>query len=299
VPTSDGAQVPLKQMADIRYTRGPMVVKSEDTRLVGYVVFDKKGGKAETDVVQECQRFLQKKQESGEFTLPKGVSYEFAGSYKNQVRARKTLSIVLPVALVIIFLILYFQFHSVTTTLLVYSAIFLASAGGFLLIWLYGQPWFMNFSIFGMNMRRLFQIESVNMSTAIWVGFLAMFGIASDNTVVIATYLRYRFRDATPNSTKEIRQAAVDGAVRPIRPCLMTTATTVLALLPVLTSTGRGADVMVPMALPSFGGMFVVLLSFFLVPVLYSAVEEIRLMFRDEHEKVEDVSVEEVDEEEE
>ena len=279
VSTSEGAQVPLKQMADIRYRRGATVIKSEDTSLVGYVVFDMKSGHTSMEVVQDVRDFLQEKRESGEFTMPEGLHYEFAGTYKNQVRARRTLSIVLPLALFIIFLILYFQFHSVLTTLLVYSAIFLASAGGFLLLWLYGQPWFMDFQMFGVNMRKLFHIGPVDMSTAIWVGFLAMFGIASDNTVVIATYLDYRFEESTPRTPESIRQAAVEGASRPIRPCLMTTATTVLALLPVLTSTGSGSNVMVPMALPSFGGMFVVLLSFFVVPVLYSAVEEVRLMF--------------------
>ncbi len=287
VPAAGGAQIPLDQLARIEYRRGPMVIKSEDTRLVGYVVFDKKAGYAEVDVVQQCQRFLQAREKSGDLVRPAGVTYEFAGSYENQIRARKTLSVVLPVALFIIFLILYFQFKSVPTTFLVFSGIVVAWAGGFLLIWLYNQPWFMDFAIFGVNLRKLFQmptldpttgglINQVNLSVAVWVGFLALFGIASDNGVVIATYLDQSFAEREITSIRDVREATVAGAVRRIRPCLMTSATTILALIPVLTSTGRGADVMVPMAIPSFGGMLVVLLSVFAVPLLYCVIQEFR-----------------------
>jgi len=151
-----------------------------------------------------------------------------------------------------------------------------AWAGGFLLIWLYGQPWFLDFSVFGVNMRDLFQVHEINLSVAIWVGFLALFGIASDNGVIIATFLDQSFAKRRPESIRHIREATVAGAQRRIRPCLMTTATTILALIPVLTSTGRGSDIMVPMAIPSFGGMLVVLVTVFLVPVLYCWVQEVR-----------------------
>jgi len=275
VPAPDGTQIPLVQLAHIRYVRGPQVIKSEDTALIGYVLFDKKTGYAEVDVVEECQRYLQEKIETGEFVLPAGVNYEFAGSYKNQIRARKTLSIVLPLALFVIFLILYFQFRSVPTTLLVFSGIVVAWAGGFVLIGLYGLPGFLNFDVFGVNMRELFQVHPINMSVAIWVGFLALFGIASDNGVVIATFLDQSFAAHHPASIQGIRETTVEGAMRRIRPCLMTSATTILALIPILASTGRGSDIMVPMAIPSFGGMLVVLVSVFVVPVLYCAVREI------------------------
>jgi Cu(I)/Ag(I) efflux system membrane protein CusA/SilA len=277
VPAPDGTQIPLEQVADVRYVRGPMVVKSEDTFLVGYVIFDMKPGHAEVDVVEDCKRYLAQKRKAGEFALPAGVSYKFAGSYENQLRARKTLSIVLPLALFVIFMILYFQFHSVPTTLLVFSGILVAWAGGFLLIWLYGRPWFMGFSVFGVSMRELFQIHTVNLSVAVWVGFLALFGIASDNGVVIATYLDQTFSRRRTTTVEEIREATVIASKRRIRPALMTSATTILALIPVLTSTGRGSDVMVPMAIPSFGGMLVVLISMFVVPVLYCAIKEMKL----------------------
>ena len=280
VPGAGGTQIPIMQLAEIRYVRGPQVIKSEDTFLVGYVVFDKKPGHAEVDVVEQCQAYLQEKIDSGEFALPRGVSYTFAGSYENQIRAVKTLSMILPLALFVMFMIIYFQFRSVPTTLLVFSGIFVAWSGGFLMIWLYGQPWFLNFSVFGVPMRGLFQIHTINMSVAVWVGFLALFGIATENGVVQSTYLGQVFRERKPRSIKDVHEATIVAAQRRVRPCLMTSATTILALIPVLTSVGRGSDVMVPMAIPSFGGMLVVLISIFVVPVLYCAIEEFKLKYR-------------------
>jgi len=280
VPGKGGQQIPITELAEIRYVRGPQVIKSEDTFLVGYVVFDMKPGYAEVDVVEQCQAYLQSKIDSGEFSLARGVSYEFAGSYKNQQRAAKTLALILPVALFAIFMIIYFQFKSVSTTLLVFSGIFVAWCGGFLLVWLYGQPWFLNFSLFGVEMRTLFQIHTINMSVAVWVGFLALFGIATDNGVIQATYLGQVFRERKPTTKDEVRDATVIAAERRVRPCLMTSATTILALIPVLTSVGRGSDVMVPMAIPSFGGMLVVLITIFIVPVLYCWLEELKLKTR-------------------
>ncbi len=277
VPAPDGTQIPIEQLAEIRYVRGPQAIKSEDTFLIGYVLFDKKAGYAEVDVVEECQRYLESKIDSGEFVVPAGVSYAFAGTYENQVRSQRTLSIVLPVALFIIFLILYLQFRSISTTLLVFSGIVVAWSGGFILIWLYGQPWFLNFSLFGTSMRDLFQVHTINLSVAIWVGFLALFGIASDDGVVMATYLKQSLASRQIKTSVDVRDAVLAAGTRRIRPCLMTTATTILALIPVLTSTGRGSDIMVPMAIPSFGGMLIELITLFVVPVLYCAIQEFRL----------------------
>ena len=280
IPARSGAQVPLTQVADIVYVRGPQVIKSEDTFLVGYVIFDKKANVAEVNVVEQADRFLKDKIKSGELMLPAGVSYTFTGSYENQVRASKRLSIVLPLALFIIFLILYFQFKSTSTTLLVFSGILVAWAGGFLMLWLYGQGWFMDFSVFGVNMRGLFQMHTINLSVAVWVGFLALFGIASDDGVIIATYLDQTFERQQPKSIEEIRAATIVAGKRRVRPALMTVATTVIALTPVLSSTGRGADIMVPMAIPTFGGMTVVVITIFVVPVLYSLLKERKLKKR-------------------
>ena len=277
VPAPTGQQIPLEQLAKIRYVRGPQVIKSEDTFLLGYVLFDMKAGRAEVDVVEECQRYLKEKIDAGVLVLPPGVSYAFAGSYENQVRSQKTLMVVLPLALFVIFLILYFQFRSVITTSLVFSGILIAWSGGFIMLWMYGQSWFMDFSLFDTNMRSLFQVHQINLSVAVWVGFLALFGIATDDGVVITTYLDQSFRKRRIGSVKEAREATVVAGQRRVRPCLMTTATTILALIPVLTSTGRGSDIMVPMAIPSVGGMMIEIMTMLVVPVLYCSVMEWKL----------------------
>jgi Cu(I)/Ag(I) efflux system membrane protein CusA/SilA len=280
VPGSNGTQIPLIEVAELRYVRGPQVIKSEDTFLVGYVLFDMKSGNAEVDVVEQCQAYLQEKIDNGQFVLPPGVNYTFAGNYENQIRSQKTLAVVLPVALFVIFLVLYFQFKSVITTSLVFSGILVAWSGGFLMLWLYGQPWFLDFELFGIDLQNLFQIHPINLSVAVWVGFLALFGIASDDGVVMGTYLEQSFRNHKHTTVEEIREATVLAGKRRVRACLMTTATTILALLPILTSTGRGSDVMVPMAIPSFGGMTIEVLTMLVVPVLYCMVQEIRLKIK-------------------
>ncbi|MCK5114334.1 MAG: efflux RND transporter permease subunit [Phycisphaerae bacterium] len=277
IPGKNGTQIPLTELAEIKYVRGPQVIKSEDSFLTGYVLFDKKPNQAEVDVVERAKAYLEQKQQSGELSLPPGVNYTFAGNYENQIRSQKKLMFVLPLALFVIFLILYFQFKRVSTTLLVFSGIFVAWSGGFILLWMYGQGWFMDFSVFGMDMRELFQVHAMNLSVAVWVGFLALFGIATDNGVIQSTYLDQVFRERKPDTIDDARDATMAAAKRRIRPCLMTSATTILALIPVLTSVGRGSDVMVPMAIPSFGGMLVVMLSAFIVPVLYCWIEEAKL----------------------
>lgn len=139
-----------------------------------------------------------------------------------------------------------------------------------MMLWFYGQDWFFNFSVFDTNIRELFQMKTYNLSVAVWVGFIALFGIATDDGVVVATYLKQSFEKNTPVNIKEVRKAVLEAGVKRVRPCLMTTATTLLALLPVLTSSGRGSDIMIPMAIPSFGGMLVALITLLIVPVLYS-----------------------------
>lgn len=277
VPVEKGSPVPLSELVDIRYEQGPQVIKSEDTFLIGYVLFDKLDGFAEVDVVENAQALIQQKIDNGDLIVPQGINYRFTGTYENQLRAEKTLSVVVPLALLIIFLILYFQFRSVSTSLMVFTGIAVAFAGGFIMIWLYGQDWFFNFSFFGENMRDLFNMKTINLSVAVWVGFIALFGIATDDGVVMATYLTQTFDRENPNDKKGIRLATLEAAGKRIRPCLMTTVTTVLALLPVLTSTGKGSDIMIPMAIPIFGGMIIDITSYFLVPVLYSWKKEYQL----------------------
>lgn len=277
VPVEKGNPVPLGELVDIRYEQGPQMIKSEDTFLVGYVLFDKLDGFAEVNVVENAQALIQKKIDSGELTVPKGISYKFTGTYENQLRAEKTLSIIVPLALLLIFLILYFQFRSVSTSLMVFTGIAVAFAGGFIMLWLYGQDWFFNFNLFGENLRDLFNMKTINLSVAVWVGFIALFGIATDDGVIMATYLTQTFDRENPTDKKSIRLATLEAAEKRIRPCLMTTVTTILALLPVLTSTGKGSDIMIPMAIPIFGGMLIDVTSYFIVPVLYSWKKELNL----------------------
>lgn len=277
IPAPDGRQIPLGELASIHYTRGPQMIKSEDTFLVAYVLFDKRPGFAEVDVVESADRYIKSRIDSGDLVVPAGVSYRFAGAYENQVRAAKRLQIVLPLSLGIIFLILYFQFRSVVTSFIVFTGVFVAWSGGFLLLWLYAQEWFMDVEVFGRNVRQLFQIGPINLSVAVWVGFLALFGIATDDGVVMATRLRQSFAATSPATVEAAREATLAAGKLRIRACLMTTATTILALLPVLTSTGRGSDIMIPMAVPAFGGMLVALLTLFVVPLLYCSVQEWRI----------------------
>ena len=268
VPTATGAQVPLKELADINYTRGAQMIQSENTFLVGYVIFDKLAGKAEVDVVKEASRILEQQIKEGELNLDPGVSYKFAGNYEQQERATSRLMIVVPLALLIVLLVLYFQFKTVTASLIHFSGVFVAFAGGFILLWLYGQDWFMNFSIAGENMRDLFQMHTINLSVAVWVGFIALFGVATDDGVLMGTYIHHVFLERDPRTKHDIREAVVAAGLKRVRPAAMTTATTLIALLPVLTSTGKGADIMVPMAIPTFGGMLIQSMTMFVVPVL-------------------------------
>ena len=277
IPGADGKQIPITELGEIKYVRGPQVIKSEDTFLIGYVVFDKKDGVSEVEVVEQCKTFIKSKIDSGEFTLPAGVSYTFAGSYENQQRAAKTLSIVLPAVLFIILMLIYFEFRSFSTTLLVFVGVFVAWSGGFIFIWLYGQPWFLNFDLFGISMRELFRVGPINMSVAVWVGFLALFGIATDDGVVISTYLHQQFKKNIPKTKEEIRSQVVIAGQRRVRACLMTTATTILALVPIITSAGRGSDIMRPMAVPIFGGMFIEVITMLIVPVVFCLIQELKI----------------------
>lgn len=274
ISTAIGVQVPLAELVDIEYVRGPQMIKSEDTFLVGYVLLDKKDGYAEVDVVEEAQSYIQSKIENGDLIVPAGISYKFSGSYENQVRGEKRLTIIIPLVFIIIFLILYFQFKSVSTSLMIFTGIAMAFSGAFLMLWFYGQDWFFNFNFLGTNMRSLFQMHPINLSVAVWVGFIALFGIATDDGVLMGTYLDQSFKKNNTTTKKGIRTAVIEAGKRRIKPAVMTSATTIIALLPVLTSTGRGSDIMIPMAIPAFGGMIVASITYFIVPVLYAAREE-------------------------
>ncbi|OQY28724.1 MAG: cation transporter [Candidatus Cloacimonetes bacterium 4572_55] len=245
IPTPTGAQVPMEELATIEYARGPQLIKNENTFLVGYVIFDKEDSFAEVDVVENAKKYLKEKIESADLIIPAGVSYTFTGNYENQVRATKRLMIIVPISLIIIFIILYFQFRSIIAAGLIFSGILVAFSGGFIMLWR--------------------------------VGFIALFGIATDDGVLISAYLKQIFDTRQPDSIDGIHKLMLEAGIKRVRPAMMTTATTIIALLPVLSSTGKGSDIMIPMAIPIVGGMMIAILTIFMVPVLYSLWQEKRL----------------------
>lgn len=274
IPAMNGVQIPLSEIADIDYTRGAQMIRSENTFLNGYVIFDKNEGIAEVDVVDQATKILKEKLSTGALVLPAGVSYKFAGNYEHQIRATKRLMIVIPISLLLILLLLYFQFRTVTASLIHFSGVFVAFAGGFIMLWLYGQGWFLNFSIEGINLRDMFQMHTINLSVAVWVGFIALFGIATNDGVIMGTYIHQVFEARHPATVHDVREAVVSAGLKRVRPAMMTTAVAVIALLPVLSSNGKGSDIMIPMAIPMFGGMVIQVMTVFVVPMFQAMWRE-------------------------
>ncbi|MFS4416280.1 efflux RND transporter permease subunit [Maribacter sp. 2307ULW6-5] len=277
IDTPVGSPVPLSQLAEVYYEKGPQSIKGEDGFLVNYVTFDKLDQLSEVEIVNRIGSTLQNKIANNELAVPVGINYEFAGSYKDHLRSERTLSLVIPLVFALILIILYIQFRSVTTSFMVFSGTAVAFAGGFILVWLYGQSWFFDIGLGENTFRDFLNIRTVNLSVAVWIGFIALFGIATDDGVLMATYLDQNFKKGTPKNVHEIRQKVIAAGNKRIRPCLMTTATTILALFPVLMSTGKGSEIMIPMAVPCLGGMLTALVTLFIVPLLYSWRMEAKL----------------------
>ena len=281
VRTADGGHIPLAEFAQIQYQRGPQMIRTENTFLTAYVTFGAEQGLAEVDAVEKARAYLQQVIDKGDLQLDPGFSYQFDGSYRQQQSAMQTLMLIVPLALLLILVILYLQFSGFGIAMMVFSAIAVAWSGGFIMLYLYGQSWFANFAIpfvtQGVSLREIMQFDVTHLSVAVWVGFLALFGIAVDDGLVMAAYLKQRFDEGTPDSIKAIRERTIEAGLQRVRPCLITSATTILALFPVLTATGRGAELMIPMAIPTVGGLTFVVLSMFMVPVLYCWREERRL----------------------
>lgn len=277
VPLMDGSHIPLSNVATIRYEKGPEMILSEDGFLVNHVLFDKESDYSEVEVVEAAQKAIQEHIDKGHLDIPKGVQFEFAGSYENHLRSQKTLQVILPISILIIGLLLYLQFKSIRTTSIVFSSIGVALAGGLLFMWLYSQPWFMNIGWNTTTFREMYVMQPINLSVAVWVGFIALFGIATDDGVLIATYLDQSFSKHSPKTVEEVHKLVLMAGKRRIKACLLTTATTLMALLPILTSTGKGSDIMKPMAIPLFGGMTIAIITLFIVPTLYSWDKERKL----------------------
>ncbi len=251
VPTSSGAQIPLTQVVTIKSVLGPQEIKGERGLLVGYVTMNTRD-RDEVSVVEDAERLLQAALQDGRLKLPAGYYWEWSGQFENQVRATKQMKLLVPICLALMFIMLYLGFKRWWIAPIIFFGVLVAASGGFIMLAIWG----------------------VNLSVAVWVGFLVLFGVVDDDGVVISTYLERVFKDREFRSVKEVREAVIDAGLKRIRPALMTTATTVFGLLPIFWATGRGSDVMLPMAIPSMGGMAVSLVTLFIVPCLFSAVEE-------------------------
>ncbi len=295
VDTPQGARVPLHELAKVEFRLGPQAIKSEQSFKVSYVSFDVIKGVEYVDAISKIDDEINEQIALGTISIPDGIQLSFKGNFENQLRAEKRLKVLVPLTLVIIFLILYFQFKSVAVSLMIFSGIFVAWAGGFILLGFFASDFFSSVSFFGFNsLQELLGIEAVALSIAVWVGFLALFGIATDGGVVMATYLQQRFKEFHQEDQHELEQMAnerelvathiqhlrnvgVEAATKRIRPTMLTTATTIFALLPLFSSMGKGSEIMVPMAIPTLGGMFVQIITLFVVPLLFVWREERRV----------------------
>ncbi|TWT86695.1 Cation efflux system protein CusA [Pseudobythopirellula maris] len=260
VVTHGGQVIPLGELAKLETTWGPGAINSENARLVAHVAFASSGVTGDLESVAAIEKSLRDamalpENDPSRLALPAGYSLEAVGSFRNQIEANQRLIWLVPLVVLINLLVIYLQFRHVPITLAVFAGIPVAFAGGMIAL----------------------AFAGAEMNTAVWVGFIALFGIAVDDGVVVATYLDQVFSRVRLNSVQDIRTATIEAGMRRIRPCLMTTATTVLALVPVLLSTGRGADVAHAMALPVFGGMIVELVTLFVVPVVYCGYKEMKM----------------------
>ena len=257
VPSTMGHPVPLAQLANLRKVKGPAVIQAENTlqytRVFINVNQDEIGL---VDFVRLAQKTVDAKIKSGELKMPPGYYLSWSGQFEEELKSRKKLFPSLGIALFVILILLYIAFKSFDSLLILASGLPISLMGGIILLY------FLNFKF----------------STAVWVGFIALFGVATDNAVVLLSTLDDLFRRHMPRSISEVRNLVIQGCLMRVRPAIMTTATTILALIPVMIATGTGAEIMKPMASPTVGGLLTVTLSnLLLVPVLYSWIKEKRL----------------------
>ncbi len=251
VPTSTGAQIPLAQVLTIKTVLGPQEIKGERGLLVGYVTMNTRD-RDEVSVVEDAEQLLQAALKDGRLKLPAGYYWEWSGQFENQVRATKRMQVLIPICIAIMFVSLYLGFRRKWIAPVIFIDVIVSLSAGFLLLPLW----------------------DANLSVAVWVGFLVLLGVVDDDSVVLSTYLEDIFDKKEMHSVAEIREAVVQAGLKRIRANLMTICTTVFGLMPVFWATGRGADVMKPIALPSLGGMSVSVVTMFIVPCLFCAIEE-------------------------
>jgi Cu(I)/Ag(I) efflux system membrane protein CusA/SilA len=247
VPTPTGAQVPIAQLADIRIVKGPPVVKSENARNSAYVYVDITGIDVGT-YVKAAQKTVQEK-----IDLPPGYSLVWSGQYEYMVRAQKRLMIVVPMTLLLIFLLLYFNFKNMTESLLVMLSVPFSLTGGFWLMYILGY----------------------NMSVAVGVGFIALAGVAAETGVVMLIYLDISYRKFKEKygdrfNRRHLNAAIEEGAALRVRPKMMTVVAIMAGLAPIMWSHGSGSQVMKRIAAPMIGGMVsATILTLIVVPVIY------------------------------
>src|SRR5882724_11934124 len=251
IATPSGAQIPIEQVAKISFSHGPAMIRDEDGQLTGYVYIDL-NTKDYGGFVQQASSALAQK-----LKLPAGYIYQWSGEYEFQLRAKERLKIIMPVVFYIIFLLLYMVFHSVTEAFVLILPTFYAMTGGLILQWLLGY----------------------NFSVAVWVGYIALFGIAVETGVVMVVYLHealdHRLASGRQMTNKEVEEAAIEGAVQRLRPKLMTVFAVLASLAPILWESGIGSDVMKPIAAPIVGGMITSTIHvLILVPVFFVMLKE-------------------------
>ena len=262
VVTHSGAVVPLEELAKLETTWGPGAINSENGRLVAHVAFMTNGSKGDLESISAIEEQLRKAQslppaDPNRLSLPAGYSLEAVGSFRNQIEANRRLMWIIPLVICINLLLIYMEFRNVAISLAVFSGIPVAFAGGMIAVATMG----------------------VELNTAVWVGFIALFGLAVDDGVVMATYIHQLLKKRNIESVQDIRNTVYEAGLKRIRPCMMTTVTTLAALIPVLIATGRGADVARAMAIPVFGGMLAEPFTSFIVPTLYSGYLELKMRF--------------------
>lgn len=248
VSTKSGTQIPISQLVDIYFVTGPAMINSENGLLRAYVLMNVRG-RDMVGFVEEAAKTVAQK-----VKLPSGYFLQWSGQFENQVRAKNKIAILLPVSLLINFMLIYMNFRSIIKSVFIFTAIPVTLAGG---VW-------------------LLALSGFNFSVAVWVGFIALFGIAVDDGVLMTTYLDDVFKERYDKikTRQDVIEATVYAGLGRIRPAFLTTITTIAALLPIMFLKGTGAEVMQPMAIPSIGGMTIEMITWFIVPALYSWRQE-------------------------
>jgi len=257
VPTPKGEHIPLAQLAKLKKVPGPAVINSENTLTYARVFVNvNQDIVGLIDFVKNAQKAVAEEIKSGKLKLPTGYFISWSGQFESEMESRKKLIPSLIIALCVILILLYMAFKNFSSLFILSTGLPVSLMGGIILLFLLGFKF----------------------STAVWVGFIALFGVATDNAVVLLSTLDDLFRKKAPETIEQIRQTVIEGGLLRVRPAMMTTMTTIIALMPVMLSSGTGSEIMKPMASPTVGGLITATLSnLILVPVLYCWIKEVQL----------------------